>query len=107
MVLSCLVFIHSSIHQSTIKTYLPTHRYFILGAERKGLLVHYKKQDKSGGILGTLDLATVLTITNIAGAGVIDTTRLNIETGEGTMKVYRRFSINPTQIQPLIHCNHQ
>jgi len=71
-------------------------RYFVLGGGREGggFLVHYKKQDKVGSTLGTLDMAKVLTISNQVGGkeggkegGMADATRLNIETAEGKMKL--------------------
>ena len=66
--------------------------YFVLGGGREGggFLAHYKKQDKVGGALGILDMTQVLTVSSQVGGkegakegGMVDATRLNLETAEG------------------------
>lgn len=51
---------------------------------KQGVLLHYKKQDQAGPVLGSLDLAGVVAVTHPEGKnGQADATRLNVETHEG------------------------
>jgi hypothetical protein len=57
----------------------PTHE-----RQQQGTLIHYKKQDKAGPVLGSLDLAGLIAVTHPQGKdGLTDATRLNVETVGG------------------------
>lgn len=51
----------------------------------QGVLLHYKKPDKAGFVLGSMDLAGLVAVVHPPGKdGVVDTLRLNVETVRGT-----------------------
>ena len=82
------------------------NRYFVVRVP--GQLLHFKKQDMAGMPLGILDLGKVLNVTlHASKEGIVDATRINVDTTEGTLKLRCRTEESALEWRcvPLTFCH--